>query len=109
MNANEFKRKYPDFTGYVHDFSDPSDVPNDVEIARRLRDDLPDKRRIEVYRQFVPAIEQVLPNLDREWEVFSAVVNRAFGDAGAARHWLESVLTACRGELARLERADGPR
>lgn len=84
MNPNEFKRKYPGFAGYVHDFSDPSDIPNNVEIARRLRADLPDHRRIEVYQEFIPTIERILSNLDREWEAFSLVANRAFGDAGAA-------------------------
>lgn len=109
MHANEFKKKYPDFAGYRHDFSDPSDIPTDAGVARQLRNDLPNERRIELYHEFIPAIERILPNLEKEWEVFGEVVNRSFTDEAAARGWLESVLSASREELGRLEEKKGGR
>lgn len=55
MRRIEYKSKYRTFSGYLHDFSDPSDDDvSDEDIARRLRADWPVSERISMFEELIP-------------------------------------------------------
>lgn len=104
MRKNEYKNKFREFAGFIHDFSDPASNENDDEIARNLRLDWPENDRITMLSKLIHEAGDMLECMDNEWQAFSDVLNRRFDDARDARDWLEGVRRVWLEELARLRR-----
>jgi hypothetical protein len=104
MNRSEYRDKYRDFAGYLHDFSDPSLADaDDIEIARTLRADWPTSDRIRILESLVPETQRMLDGLDAEWQAFSSAVNRHFNGPKDARDWLNDIRRVWIEELAHLQ------
>lgn len=105
MRRSEYKSKYPVFSGYLHDFSDPPDDDvSDEDIARRLRADWPVSERISMFEELIPEAGRMLSEMNVEWQAFSEALNRRFIDAQEAAGWLTGVRRAWQEELAHLKK-----
>jgi len=105
MRMSEYKNKYREFMGYLHDFRDPADDSvSDEDIGRRLRSGWPQADRIDMLEKLVPEAGRMLEGMDAEWHAFAETVNRHFDGPTDAKDWLSGIRAAWQDELARLKR-----
>lgn len=101
----EFEARFPGFTGHAYDFSDPPPGCEDDEaIARRIRSDLPDHHRLQIFTTLAAEAPAVAKEMERHLDAFREYTNKDFADAAQARAWLLPLILIWEEEAARLRK-----